>query len=177
MQMDIPLRALEILLQGRRLNRSALSRAQRESQSSGRPLEQILLEAGEFDRETWLEAASQAAGVPGFNLQSQKVSASWAQTITREVAEQIPALPVARQEGQLVVVLQDPTDTFALGATEHLTKHPISPRVTYNPDPRRHREGLRSGSTGSVRTRPTRPPSRSAPGRGCASPRPPEPLI
>ncbi|MGI5843003.1 MAG: GAF domain-containing protein [Candidatus Xenobium sp.] len=134
MQMDIPLRALEILLQGRRLNRSALSRAQRESQSSGRPLEQILLEAGEFDRETWLEAASQAAGVPGFNLQSQKVSASWAQTITREVAEQIPALPVARQEGQLVVVLQDPTDTFALERLSTLTKHPISPRVTYNPD-------------------------------------------
>ncbi len=134
MQMDISLRALEILLQGRRLNRSALSRAQRESQSSGRPLEQILLEAGEFDRATWLDAASQAAGVPCFNLQSQKVSATWAQTIPREVAEQIPALPVDRQEGHLVVVLQDPTDTFALERLTTLTKSPISPRVTYNPD-------------------------------------------
>ncbi len=134
MQKDIPLRALEVLLEGRRLNRSALSRAQRESQSSGRPLEQILLEAGEFDRETWLEAASRVSGLPSFNLQSQKIKASCAQMIPREVADQIPALPVDRQDGHLVVVLQDPSDTFALERLATLTRHPISPRVTYNPD-------------------------------------------
>ena len=134
MQQDIPRRALEWLVENRKLNRKSLARVERESLQTGRPWEQLLLEAGELDRPTYLGAASTVTGLAPFNLQAQKISYTRAQMIPREVADQIPALPVALEDGQLVVVLQDPTDTFALERLATLTRLPVSPRVTYNPD-------------------------------------------
>lgn len=134
MKQDIPSRALELLVQNRRLNRKSLARVEQDSARTGKPVEQVLVEAGEIDRPTYLGAASEVAGVPPFNLQAQKISYTRAQMISRQVADQIPALPVALEDGRLVVVMGDPTDTFAIERLSTLTKLPIVPRVTYNPD-------------------------------------------
>ncbi len=131
---DIPKAALERLLENKKLNRKAVARFQRECVPGGPPLEQLLVEAGELDRLTYLDAASQVTGIPSFNLQAQKIKYSRAQTLPREVAEQIPALPVAFEDGNLVVVFADPTDTFAVERVATLTRLQVSPRVTYNPD-------------------------------------------
>lgn len=134
MKQDIPYRALELLVQNKKLNKKTLARAEKESLEKGLPIEQVVMESGEIDRMAYLQAASEVAGLPAFNLQVQKVSFSRAQMISQQVAEQIHAIPVSLDDGKLVLVMADPSDTFALERVATLTKLPVEPRLTYNPD-------------------------------------------
>lgn len=134
MKQDIAYRALELLVENRKLNKKSLARAERESVETGRPVEQVVVESGEVDRTAFLQAASLIAGVPSFNLQVQKVSFSRAQMISRQVADQVQAIPVSLENGKLTVVMADPKDTFAVERIATLTGLEVEPRVTYNPD-------------------------------------------
>ncbi|MDO9574724.1 MAG: ATPase, T2SS/T4P/T4SS family, partial [Candidatus Contubernalis sp.] len=106
-------------------------RYQKEKAQSGKKgfLGQILMELGYCTEETITRAMAEKAGVSYYSLVSNPVDVNAGNLITPEAARRYQSLPVAFENGRLVVAMMHPNDIIAIDDLRIMTGHDIKPVI------------------------------------------------
>ncbi len=104
----------EILVNDKKLKKKRLDQILQENASSDKPLEQLVVEAGDVSRADLLSALSTITGCPSVDLSTMRVSASTAQTVPQSMAKKFNLICLKKSDGRIQVAMADPHDTFAI---------------------------------------------------------------
>lgn len=131
---NLVISALQLLTTLGKLGKRPLERAAKHSNESGIPIEQVLLTSGDISKQGYFDAITAVSKRRAFDLTSERIQYSRAQSISRTLAISAQAIPVGVENGKLVVVIADPEDVFTLDRISKMTDMEVEPRVTFNPD-------------------------------------------
>jgi len=96
-----------------------LEDALQEGERTGRRLGQVLLQRGLIEQEQLARLLAGQKGLPFISLRERQVDRSAGTLLPEEVARMNHAVPVGYKDGVPVVVIEDPTDEFALAAVRN----------------------------------------------------------
>jgi type II secretory ATPase GspE/PulE/Tfp pilus assembly ATPase PilB-like protein len=100
---------------------------QQQKRDRGTPLGELLVRQGVISREDLQTALSRKMGYPLVDVEQFPVEPDALACLPRALAERLPALPLMRRQGRLVLALEDPTRKAALQELEFATQHKLVP--------------------------------------------------
>jgi type II secretory ATPase GspE/PulE/Tfp pilus assembly ATPase PilB-like protein len=93
----------------------------------GTPLGELLVKRGSVSREDLQTALSRKMGYPLVDVQSYPIDVEAVARVPYAVARRVPALPLMRRAGRLVVAMEDPTRKAAIEQVEFAAQCKIVP--------------------------------------------------
>lgn len=118
----------ELLVDHQYITKKQLTDALNISQKSSKKLGEILVELGYVKERDLIEVLEFQRGIPHADLDKYFYDPSLSDTIPENIARRYLAFPLEKNEdGQLKVVMADPTDIVAIDDLEMLTNYQIKP--------------------------------------------------
>jgi type IV pilus assembly protein PilB len=98
------------------------------------PLEHLLVQLGHITEKDRVRVMGQHWGVPFVDLVDTPPDPQLASMLTPELARRYRAVPVAKENGRLLVAMADPLDIFAIDEIRQHTKHEIEAAIATEED-------------------------------------------
>ncbi len=130
----------ELLIEAKKATREQIEHALREQKNSGKPLGAILVEQGILTEPDLIRFLSEQLSIPILDPTKVRPDPQVAFLIPRTVADRHNVLPLARENGDLVVAMADPLDLVALDDIRSATQSPIRKIIGRPSDIERLRE-------------------------------------
>jgi type IV pilus assembly protein PilB len=124
----------DILLDNGLVTQQQLSDAFEEHQRAGRALGRVLVEKGVLTESQLVAALAQQIGLPFVDLGDFPVDGAAIASVPPSVCRRYNALPIAYDEGKLLVAMSDPANVFAIDDLRSLTGMEIKPAVATKSD-------------------------------------------
>jgi type IV pilus assembly protein PilB len=124
----------DILLDSGLVTHQQLSDAFEEHQRAGRALGRVLVEKGVLTESQLVAALAQQIGLPFVDLGDFPVDGAAIASVPPSVCRRYNALPIAYDEGRLVVAMSDPANVFAIDDIRSLTGMEVKPAVATKSD-------------------------------------------
>jgi type IV pilus assembly protein PilB len=101
---------------------------------SGRSLAAVLVDSGYATEEKIVRAVAEQMGLPFVDLGMYEIDANAATLLAPDLARRYTVLPIAFQDGELVVAMSDPANIFAIDDLRIVTGYEIRPVVAAESD-------------------------------------------
>ena len=124
----------DILLEGGLVTRDQLTEAFEEHQRLGRSLGRVLVDRGILSESQLVAALAQQIGLRFVDLTEFPVDGSAVARVPEPVCRRHTALPIAYEEGRLLVAMADPANVFAIDDIRSLTGLEVKPLVATRAD-------------------------------------------
>jgi len=124
----------DILLEGGLLTRPQLEEALEEHRRLGGSLGRVLVGRGALSEGQLVAALAQQIGLRFVDLSDYPVDVSAVSLVPDAVCRRHTALPIAREDGRLVVAMADPANVVAIDDIRSLTGCEVRPVVATKPD-------------------------------------------
>src|SRR4051794_36694454 len=124
----------DILLNDGLVSESQLTAAYDEHQKDGRSLGRVLVDQGVLSESQLVAALAQQVGLPFVDLTEYSVDGSAIGRVPGGVCRRHVALPIAYEDGRLVVAMADPGNVFALDDFRSITGMDVRPVVATKGD-------------------------------------------
>jgi type IV pilus assembly protein PilB len=124
----------DILLDGGLVTRDQLEAAFAEHQSAGRSLGRVLVDRGILSESQLVAALAQQIGLRFIDLTDYPVDGSALARIPGSVCRRHTAIPVAFDEGRIVVAMADPANVFAVDDIRTISGFDVIPAVATRAD-------------------------------------------
>ncbi len=124
----------DILVEGGLVTPEQLNGAVEEQQKLGRSLGRVLVELGILSESQLVAALATQIGMRFVDLTDYPVDGSAVAKVSDVVCRRHTALPIAYEDGRLVVAMADPANVFALDDIRSLTGLEVKPVVATKPD-------------------------------------------
>ncbi len=124
----------DILLEGGLVTRDQLTEAFEEHQRLGRSLGRVLVDRGILSESQLVAALAQQIGLRFVDLSEFPVDGSAVARVPEPVCRRHTALPIAYEEGRLLVAMADPANVFAIDDIRSLTGLEVKPLVATRAD-------------------------------------------
>ncbi|MGH2800035.1 MAG: GspE/PulE family protein, partial [Thermoleophilaceae bacterium] len=111
------------------LPRERVDAAVEEGRASGRAPEQLLLASGAITGDQYSRAVAQRFGLRHVDLSIFKADISALNMISSQAARRFNSVPIAIEDGGLVVAMADPSNVLALDDLKLMTGHEVRPVV------------------------------------------------
>ncbi len=117
----------DILLNDGLVSESQLTAAYDEHQRDGRSLGRVLVDQGVLSESQLVAALAQQVGLPFVDLSEYSVDGSAIGRVPGGVCRRHVALPIAYEDGRLLVAMADPGNVFALDDFRSITGMDVAP--------------------------------------------------
>jgi type IV pilus assembly protein PilB len=124
----------DILLNDGLVSESQLTAAYDEHQKDGRSLGRVLVDQGVLSESQLVAALAQQVGLPFVDLTEYSVDGSAIGRVPGGVCRRHVALPIAYEDGRLLVAMADPGNVFALDDFRSITGMDVRPVVATKGD-------------------------------------------
>ncbi|BEP16055.1 hypothetical protein acdb102_43660 [Acidothermaceae bacterium B102] len=124
----------DILLEGGFVTREQLTEAYDEHQRLGRSLGRVLVDRGILSESQLVAALAQQIGLRFVDLTEFPVDGSAVARVPEPVCRRHTALPIAYEDGRLLVAMADPANVFAIDDIRSLTGLEVKPLVATRAD-------------------------------------------
>lgn len=124
----------EILLEEGLISEESLRDAMEESKRLGRSLGRVLIDKGLLTESNLIALLAKQIGLDFVDLTETTIDPSAASLIPENLAKRYKALPIAYDNGKLVVAMSDPSNVFAIDDIRTLTGKEIRPVVATGTD-------------------------------------------
>jgi type IV pilus assembly protein PilB len=124
----------DILLEGGLVTRGQLDEAFAEHQSIGRSLGRVLVDRGILSESQLVAALAQQIGLRFIDLTDFPVDGSALARVSGAVCRRHTAIPVAFEEGRIVVAMADPANVFAVDDIRTISGFEVIPAVATRAD-------------------------------------------
>jgi type IV pilus assembly protein PilB len=124
----------DILLNDGLVNETQLAAAYDEHQKDGRSLGRVLVDQGVLSESQLVAALAQQVGLPFVDLTEYSVDGSAIGRVPGGVCRRHVALPIAYEDGRLLVAMADPGNVFALDDFRSITGMDVRPVVATKGD-------------------------------------------
>jgi type IV pilus assembly protein PilB len=124
----------DILLEGGFVTRDQLTEAYDEHQRLGRSLGRVLVDRGILSESQLVAALAQQIGLRFVDLSEFPVDGSAVARVPEPVCRRHTALPIAYEDGRLLVAMADPANVFAIDDIRSLTGLEVKPLVATRAD-------------------------------------------
>ncbi len=124
----------DILLEGGLVTSDQLQQAVSEQQRVGKSLGRVLVELGMVTEAQLVASLAQQIGLQFVDLSDYPIDASAASLVPDAVSRRHNALPIAYDEGRLVVAMADPANVFAMDDIRSITGLEVKPVVATKAD-------------------------------------------
>jgi type IV pilus assembly protein PilB len=124
----------DILLNDGLVSESQLTAAYDEHQKDGRSLGRVLVDQGVLSESQLVAALAQQVGLPFVDLTEYNVDGSAIGRVPGGVCRRHVALPIAYEDGRLLVAMADPGNVFALDDFRSITGMDVRPVVATKGD-------------------------------------------
>jgi type IV pilus assembly protein PilB len=124
----------DILLNDGLVSESQLTAAYDEHQRDGRSLGRVLVDQGVLSESQLVAALAQQVGLPFVDLSEYSVDGSAIGRVPGGVCRRHVALPIAYEDGRLLVAMADPGNVFALDDFRSITGMDVRPVVATKGD-------------------------------------------
>jgi type IV pilus assembly protein PilB len=124
----------DILLEGGLVTRDQLTEAFEEHQRLGRSLGRVLVDRGILSESQLVAALAQQIGLRFVDLSEFPVDGSAVARVPEPVCRRHTALPIAYEDGRLLVAMADPANVFAIDDIRSLTGLEVKPLVATRAD-------------------------------------------
>jgi len=124
----------DILLEGGLVSPPELAAALEEHHRLGRSLGRVLVDLGVLTEGQLVSALATQIGLPFVDLSDYPVDAGAVALLSDAVVRRHLALPIAFEDGRLVVAMADPANVFALDDIRSLTRREVKPVVATKAD-------------------------------------------
>ena len=124
----------DILLDSGLVTHQQLTDAYDEHQRAGRALGRVLVEQGVLTESQLVAALAQQIGLPFVDLSDFPVDGAAIASVPPSVCRRYNALPIAYEDGKLVVAMSDPANVFAIDDIRSLTGIEVKPAVATKSD-------------------------------------------
>lgn len=124
----------DILLDGGLVTRGQLDEAFAEHQSIGRSLGRVLVDRGILSESQLVAALAQQIGLRFIDLTDFPVDGSALARVSGAVCRRHTAIPVAFEEGRIVVAMADPANVFAVDDIRTISGFEVIPAVATRAD-------------------------------------------
>jgi type IV pilus assembly protein PilB len=124
----------DILLEGGLVTRDQLAEAFEEHQRLGRSLGRVLVDRGILSESQLVASLAQQIGLRFVDLSEFPVDGSAVARVPEPVCRRHTALPIAYEEGRLLVAMADPANVFAIDDIRSLTGLEVKPLVATRAD-------------------------------------------
>jgi type IV pilus assembly protein PilB len=124
----------DILLDSGLVTHQQLTDAFDEHQRAGRALGRVLVEQGVLTESQLVAALAQQIGLPFVDLSDFPVDGAAIASVPPAVCRRYNALPIAYEDGKLVVAMSDPANVFAIDDIRSLTGIEVKPAVATKSD-------------------------------------------
>lgn len=104
----------EILVNDKKIKKKRLDQILQENATSEKPVEQLVVEAGDVSRADLLKVLEGITGKSSVDLSTTRVSPSVAQTVPQAMAKKFNLICLKKGDGRIQVAMADPNDTFAI---------------------------------------------------------------
>ncbi len=121
----------EILVNEKKLKKKRLDQILQENASSEKPVEQLVVEAGDVSRADILRILEGITGKPSVDLSLVRVSPTVAQTVPQAMAKKFGLICLKKGEGRIQVAMADPNDTFAIEYVKMRTSMEVDTMVGF----------------------------------------------
>lgn len=101
----------------------------RQRANRGRPLGQILVDMGVLDKETLKKVHAKKVGLPFVSLANFKVSGDAAKLVSAAAARRLGVMPLAVEDGGLIVASEQPPDSATLNELTLLSRLRVVPVI------------------------------------------------
>ena len=122
---DIQEKLLTLLTDEGLVTREALTTAQAEAESAGRPLMAVLTEQRIVDDELLTHAIAQVSGVPYVNLTNSLIDQNVLSLLPEDIAERFMAVPLAEIQNRLAVAMIDANNVQAVDYLANRIQRPL----------------------------------------------------
>jgi type IV pilus assembly protein PilB len=124
----------QILLQHKIITEDQLAEALEKQQASGKSLGRVLIELGMVSEGALTAILAQQIGMKYVDLGNYQVDISAASLIDAETARKYTVIPIAFNDGKLVVAMADPSNVFALDDIRIMTGMEVEAVVSTKDD-------------------------------------------
>jgi type IV pilus assembly protein PilB len=124
----------DILLEGGLLTSDQLQQAVSEQQRVGKSLGRVLVELGMVTESQLVASLAQQIGLQFVDLSDYPIDPSAASLVPDAVSRRHNALPIAYDDGRLVVAMADPANVFAMDDIRSITGLEVKPVVATKAD-------------------------------------------
>jgi type IV pilus assembly protein PilB len=124
----------DILLEGGLVTDVQLQQAMAEHQRHGRSLGRVLVDLAMVSESQLVAALAMQIGLPFVDLADYPVDPNVVLLVSDTVCRRHSALPIAIEDGKLVVAMADPANVFALDDIRSLSGHEVKPVVATKAD-------------------------------------------
>jgi type IV pilus assembly protein PilB len=124
----------DILLDDGLVNPDQLATALQEQRRLGRSLGRVLVDLGMVTEGQLVAALATQIGLPFVDLSEYQVDANAVLSVNAAVARRHVALPIAYEDGRLVVAMADPANVFAVDDIRSMTGREVKPVVATKAD-------------------------------------------
>jgi type IV pilus assembly protein PilB len=124
----------DILLEGGFVTREQLADAYEEHQRLGRSLGRVLVDRGILSESQLVAALAQQIGLRFVDLTEFPVDGSAVASVPEAVCRRHTALPIAYEDGRLLVAMADPANVFAIDDIRSLARCEVKPVVATRAD-------------------------------------------
>lgn len=118
-----------VLVQNGLMSREQLDRALEAQRASGLPLGRVLVDEGYVHETDLVKTLAHQIGMDYIDLDEVQVDPAAAALLPEALARRYLALPVAYEDGKLVVAMADPANVLALDDIRHITGAQLLPKV------------------------------------------------
>lgn len=118
---------IDILINGKLIQKKDLDKALDVQRKAGGSLGKILVEQGAISQEDLMVSLSRQLSIPPINLTKYKIDKSLAQLLPEKLAKQYSIIPVSKIGNVLTVAMADPLNIFAIDDIKKLTHYQIEP--------------------------------------------------
>jgi type IV pilus assembly protein PilB len=124
----------DILLEGGLVTPDQLQQAIDEQQRVGKALGRVLVELGLVTESQLVASVAQQIGLPFVDLTDYPIDPSAVSLVSDAVSRRHSALPIAHEDGRLVVAMADPANVFAMDDIRSITGLEVKPVVATKAD-------------------------------------------
>ncbi len=124
----------QILVEEGLISQAILDAAQDEQQRLGKSLGRILIDQGHVTERDLVSALAKQIGMEFVDLSDFEVDAQAVMAISDTIAKRYTAIPIAYDDGKLVVAMSDPANVFALDDIRTITGLDVKPVVATRDD-------------------------------------------
>jgi type IV pilus assembly protein PilB len=124
----------DILLDSGLVTQQQLSEAYEEHQRAGRALGRVLVEKGVLTESQLVAALAQQIGLKFVDLGDFPVDGAAIASVPPSVCRRYNALPIAYEDGRLLVAMSDPANVFAIDDIRSITGAEVKPVVATKSD-------------------------------------------
>jgi type IV pilus assembly protein PilB len=119
----------QILLEEGLLTQEQLDRALEQHRNTPKSLGRVLIDLGFIRERDLVKALAQQVGLDFVDLSEYPIEATATMLLPEQLARRYRALPIAEQDGRLLVAMSDPANVYALDDIRSVTGRDVKPLV------------------------------------------------